>query len=129
LCLLALAGCATTSGPPPRVTLGCPDRVSIAVTPGGAVELHDRGRVRRTIVRAEEREDLDRLLFAVGVRSWPACPPAGGGCGLRVVMASGYCTLAPEGVFRSSPGHSLLATLGDVVDRELGAGRRAGLLR
>jgi hypothetical protein len=93
----------------------------------GSVEIRDRGRVRRTVVRAEQREDLDRLLFAAGAPSWPHCAGAEAGCGLRYIGADDECRQAPAQALSSSPGQSLVQWLGDVVEAELGAGRRTQL--
>jgi hypothetical protein len=129
-CVTVLAlGCATTGGSAPSVALGCSDRVSVTVTTLGFVTVSDRARTRRAMVRSEQREDLDRLLFAVGVNRWPACPESFTGCGLRYIDASGSCSLAPRGAVASSAGQSLMTLLGDVVEAELGPGRRGALQR
>jgi len=129
--LLGGLGCATTGGSGvARVAAGCEDRVAISITLGGSVEIHDRGRVRRTVVRAEQREDLDRLLFAAGAREWPQCgpvEPSPQACRLRYQSAAGECRQATREVIASGPGQSLVQLLGDVVEAELGAGRRAQL--
>src|SRR5262249_51402284 len=68
--ILLAAACATTGGQAARVVAGCQDAVAIDVTVQGSVAVHDHGRVRRAVLRAEQREDLDRLLFAAGARGW-----------------------------------------------------------
>jgi hypothetical protein len=121
-------GCATGSGTPPRVIAGCDGEVEISATIHGAVEIHERGRVRRTVVRSEQREDLDRLLFAAGATEWPACEPAPPRCSVRFIDRGGVCHQAGRAALGGSAGESLLAWLGDVLEAELGAGRR-GFLR
>jgi len=125
--LITLCGCAQTGGATARVQAGCDVGLALLVTVGGSVEIHDGPRVRRTMVRAEQREDLDRLIFAAGAREWPPCDGAEPRCGLRFVNADGQCRQATRAVVSSGAGQSLVALLGDIVEAELGAGRRTQL--
>jgi hypothetical protein len=127
--LALAAGCATTSGQAARVVAGCDDAVAIDVTVQGSVVVRDHGLVRRTVLRAEQRGDLDRLLFAAGARGWPACEAAAdaASCGVRYVGTDGSCRRPPHDVLVGSSGQSLVQLLGDVMEAELGPGRRAQL--
>ena len=122
--LLALVGCAQTGGASARVQAGCEGALAITVTTGGSVEIHDGTRVRRTVVRSEQREDLDRLLFNANAREWPLCQSQ---CGLKFLTAEGECRQATRAIVESGTGQSLAALLGDIVEAELGAGRRTQL--
>src|SRR5579884_3658009 len=123
LALVVVCGCAQTGGAVARVQAGCPERMAISVTVGGSVEIQEGSRIRRTVVKSEQREDLDRLVFSAGAPNWPAC--AGDCGGLRYVTADGLCHQATREVVASGPGQSLVALLGDIVEAEMGAGRRA----